>query len=132
MATRIGLLFVILLLRSALSLAQHSCPEGFRYVGTLSGTGSYGEFNEWRELTLPEGATLDISYQQTAVRARNGNASAKSNLTAADTPKGIHISAAGTTDFDKGWALSDPKEDSQLVGISSWTRQGRLSTTACL
>jgi hypothetical protein len=100
---------LILLLASSLSFAQHNCPEGFRYAGILQLNGSYGPSDERQELTLPQGATLDTSYQQTTVRSRNGNPSAKSTLTAADIPKGLHISAAGSTDFEKGWAISDPK-----------------------
>jgi hypothetical protein len=100
-------LFLIAAAPSA--LAQHNCPEGFRYAGSLTGTGGYQAFNERRELVLPQGATLDTSYQQPSVRARDGNSNAKSNLHAADIPKGIHIIPHGSTDFNKGWAVSEPK-----------------------
>jgi len=100
-------LFLIATAPSA--FAQHNCPEGFRYAGSLVGAGGYEEFNARRELLLPEGATIDTSYQQASVRARGGNSKAKSNLRAGDIPKGIHIITHGSTDFEKGWAVSDPK-----------------------
>ena len=84
-----------LLLTSCLSSsAQDSCPEGFRYAGTLSGSDS-GEFNKTVFLKLPEYATLDESYQQTEVRASNGKRKAQSNLRPQDIPKGIHIDPYG-------------------------------------
>src|SRR5262244_2469121 len=102
MARQAGLLTLALLFTSPVAFAQHSCPEGFTYAGTLSGTGSpHSPLNERRELSLPEGATLDTSYQQTSVRARDGNRRAQSNLRAEDIPKGIHIFAAGTTSLDR-------------------------------
>ena len=58
---------------------------------------------------LPEGATLDTSYQQPNVRARDGSSQAKSKLRGTDIPKGIHVFPHGSTDFQKGWAVSDPK-----------------------
>jgi hypothetical protein len=67
------------LFMSVLSKAQSNCPEGFVYVGNLSGTGSATqEFNKTVVLKLPEGATLDASYQQSRVRA--ANAEGKANL----------------------------------------------------
>src|SRR6516164_1684234 len=101
---------LILLLTSSNALAQHSCPDGFTFAGTLSGAGSaYSALNERRELNLPAGATLDTSYQQATVRARDGNRRSQSNLRAEDIPKGIHMSAAGTTSLDRGWAISEPE-----------------------
>jgi hypothetical protein len=97
------------LLAAPIISAQHNCPEGFRYAGNLSGTGGYEAFNDRRELLLPEGATVDTSYQQPSVRARDGNSKAKSTLRASDIPKGIHLSPHGSTDFQKGWAVSEPK-----------------------
>jgi hypothetical protein len=99
----------VLAMESAL-LAQHNCPEGFRYVGKMSGTGSYGSpFKEKRELILPEGATLDTSYQQKQLRARSGNEMAQSKLVATDIPKGILIITYGSTTYDQGWAVSAPQ-----------------------
>ncbi|HUL35056.1 MAG TPA: hypothetical protein VL128_14315 [Candidatus Eisenbacteria bacterium] len=91
------------------AFAQHNCPQGFQYAGTLSGTGGYEEFNERVELLLPEGATIDTTYQQPSVRSRDGNKAAKSDLRAANIPKGIHIIPHGLTDYQKGWAVSAPK-----------------------
>ena len=55
---RVAFLAFVLFSLSAWAVGQHNCPEGFGHVGTLPLTGSYGESEEWRELTLPEGATL--------------------------------------------------------------------------
>jgi hypothetical protein len=109
MTKQVGLPMVVLFM-SPLSFAQTRCPEGFRYAGTLSGTGSAIEaFSKRVELRLPENATLDTSYQQTRVRADNGQGNAHSNLRPQDIPKGIHIIPTGTHDLDKGWSVSDPQ-----------------------
>jgi hypothetical protein len=109
MSTRLGLLILGLLFSSSSALAQHSCPEGFNYVGSLSLTGSYGSAEEKKEIDLPAGATIDTSYQQASIRARDGNRKAQSNLRAEDIPRGIHISPSGSTSLDKGWAVSKPE-----------------------
>jgi hypothetical protein len=93
---------------SSLSSAQNSCPEGFRYAGTLSGT-STETFDKTVFLKLPEYATLDESFQQTAVRATNGKKGAKSNLRPQDIPKGIRIDPHGSSDLEKIWAVSEPQ-----------------------
>ncbi len=109
MTRRVSLTAFATLLLSASTLAQHSCPEGFKYAGTLRGTGSYAnDFKDRRELYLPQNATIDPSYQQTRVRASQGNQNAHSNLLPKDIPKGIHIIPYGSTDLEKGWAVSDP------------------------
>ncbi len=102
----LGLLGLVLM--SSLSSAQNSCPEGFRYAGTLSGSDAE-EFNKTVFLKLPEYATLDESYQQTEVRATNAKRKTKSNLSPQDIPKGIHISPYGSSDLDKVWAVSEPQ-----------------------
>lgn len=91
-------------------LAQHNCPQGFNFAGTLRGTGSYGTpFDERRELNLPQDATIDTSFQQSNVRARAGNGLAQSKLQAKDIPKGILIIPGGSTLYDNGWAVSAPE-----------------------
>jgi hypothetical protein len=91
-------------------LAQHNCPQGFNFAGTLRGTGSYGiAFDERRELDLPLGATIDTSFQQKNVRARDGNGLAKSAMQAKDIPKGIAIIPGGSILYDNGWAVSAPE-----------------------
>jgi hypothetical protein len=109
MTTRVGLLILGLLFSAPSILAQHSCPEGSRYVGTLSLTGSYGEAEEKKEIEFPLGATIDTSYQQTSIRPRGGNPKAQSNLRAEDIPRGIQITPSGTTSLGKGWAVSKPE-----------------------
>ena len=108
MKKHIGFLTVSFLLMSSLSTAQHSCPEGFHYVGTLSGSNSE-QFNKTIFLELPEYATLDESYQQTTVRATDGKGRTKSNLRPQDIPKGIHIDPYGSSDLEKVWAVSQPQ-----------------------
>ena len=45
--------------------AQDRCPARFRFAGTLTGNGSFGEPSHTRvELNLPDNATFDTSYQQ--------------------------------------------------------------------
>jgi hypothetical protein len=100
MKKHVGFLTVSFLLMSSLSRAQHSCPEGFRYAGTLSGS-STQTFDKTVFLKLPEYATLDESYQQTEVRATNPKRKAKSNLRPQDIPKGIHIDPYGSSDLEK-------------------------------
>jgi hypothetical protein len=110
MLKQVGLLSFVMSFASSLAFAQHNCPQGFQYAGTLRGTGSFvSEFNERREVNLPENATLDTSYQQANVRSHGGNSKAHSDLRPKDIPKGIHIMAAGTTDLEKGWAISAPE-----------------------
>ena len=110
MKKQVGLLTVSFLLMSALSRAQHGCPEEFRYAGTLSGTGSRsGPFSETVVLKLPENATLDESYQQTKVRSTNGKGKAQSNLRPQDIPKGIRINPYGSSELGKVWAVSEPQ-----------------------
>jgi hypothetical protein len=76
----------------------------------MSGTASYGTpFNERREVTLPEGATLDTSFQQQKVRSSAGNQKAQSNLLAKDIPKGILIIPSGSTTYGQSWAVSAPE-----------------------
>ena|SRR5215469_3280654 len=110
MRWQIGLLALSALAMQSTLLAQHNCPEGFRYVGKMSGTGSFGSpFKERRELILPEDATLDTSFQQKQVRSRDGNALAESKMVASDIPKGILIITHGATNYDQGWAVSAPQ-----------------------
>jgi hypothetical protein len=108
MKKHVGFLTFSFLLVSSLSSAQNSCPEGFRYAGTLSGTDSE-EFNKTVSLKLPEFATLDESYQQADVRATNGKRKAQSNLRPQDIPKGIHITPYGSNELEKAWAVSEPQ-----------------------
>src|SRR5215469_1282589 len=82
----------MLLLMSVLSIAQDSCPDGFRYAGTLEGSGSYATpFSERAEVKLPENAMPDTTYQQTKVRAEEGHLYEHSNLLPQEIPAGIHI-----------------------------------------
>jgi hypothetical protein len=91
-------------------LAQHNCPQGFDYAGTMAGTGSYGvAFDERREVHLPLYATIDTSFQQSTVRAHGGNREARSDLLAKDIPKGIYIIPFGSTLNENGWAVTAPK-----------------------
>jgi hypothetical protein len=101
-----------LLVPATMSRAQSNCPEGFRYVGTLSGNGSsHAPFNERRTLNLPPDATLDVSFQQKSVRATNGKSGAHSSMRPQDVPKGILIIPYGKSDnvSHQGWAVSDPQ-----------------------
>jgi hypothetical protein len=104
----LSLAFVLLLI-SGLSVAQKNpCPEGFRYAGTLQGsTGYMVPFSKRVEITFPENAMPDISYQQTKVRAEDGNTKEHSNLRPQDIPRGIHIVPYGNAG-DGGWAVSNP------------------------
>ena len=103
---------VSFLLMSSLSSAQNSCPEGFRYAGTLSGSDTE-QFDKTVALELPEFAMLDESYQQTRVRPTNEKGKAKSNLRPQDIPRGMHLIPYGSSDLEKVWAVSEP----QLVKI---------------
>jgi hypothetical protein len=111
-AMRLSLLATFVLSFSVLSFAQHNCPEGFRYVDTISGTGSESNpFNQRMTARLPENATLDESFQQQKVRVTNGKSGATSNMRPQDVPKGILIVAYGKNDkiYEPGWAVSDPE-----------------------
>jgi len=105
---QVGFLTFSFLFMSVLSSAQNNCPQGFDFAGQLSGNGSQTEeFNKDVALKLPEGATLDESFQQTKVRATNGKG--KANLRPQDIPKGILIIPHGSNDSDKVWSVSEPK-----------------------
>ena len=107
MKRQVGFLTFSFLFLSLLSSAQSNCPQGFVFVGSLSGTGSQTqEFNKKVELKLPPGATLDESFQQSTVRATN--AKGKANLRPQDIPKGILIIPYGSNDSDKVWSVSEP------------------------
>ena len=108
MKKHVCFLIVTLLVMSSLSNAQDRCPEGFRYAGALSGT-SAETFDKTVFLKLPEGATLDESYQQANIRATGGKGKAKSNLRPQDIPKGIHLIPYGSSDLEKVWAVSEPQ-----------------------
>ena len=110
MRLRVSLVALGLLSMAPPLLAQHNCPEGFNFAGSLEGTGSGGvAFNERREVDLPLDATIDTSYQQSNVRAHAGKGKAPTDLNAKDIPKGIYIITGGSTQFDNGWAVSAPE-----------------------
>jgi hypothetical protein len=104
-------LLAFMLLVSTLNLAQSNCPQGFVYVGTLSGTGSTSQtFDKRVTLRFPPNATLDESFQQQHVRATNGKSGAESSMRAEDIPKGVLVITYGKNDdiYNQGWAVSDP------------------------
>jgi|SRR6516165_6896683 hypothetical protein len=99
----------MLLLMSALSIAQDSCPDGFRFAGTLEGSAAYETpYSGRREVKLPENTMLDTTYQQTKVRAEAGHLHEHSNLLPQDIPAGIHIVPYGKAG-DGGWFVSHPE-----------------------
>ncbi|HZI55814.1 MAG TPA: hypothetical protein VFF39_03510 [Verrucomicrobiae bacterium] len=109
---RIRFLVFVLLSFSPWIVAQDNCPEGFRFVGTLSGTGTESNpFNQRQALKLPENATLDESFQQKNIRITNGKSGAHSNTQANDIPKGILVITHGREDevYQPGWAVSEPE-----------------------
>jgi len=109
---RVALLAFVVILVSSWAAAQHNCPEGFRYVGSLSGTGSESNpFNERVTVKLPENATIDGSFQQKNIRATNGKSGARSNLRPQDIPKGVLVITSGKENkiYEPGWAVSDPE-----------------------
>ena len=100
------------LVSATMSRAQSNCPEGFRYVGTLSGNGSSAEpFDKRKTLNLPPDTSLDVSFQQKNVRVTNGRSGAHSSMRPQDVPKGILIIPSGMSDNEshQGWAVSDPE-----------------------
>ena len=109
---RIGFLAFVLLSFSPWVAAQNNCPEGFRFVGTLSGTGAdLNPFDKREAVKLPENATLDESFQQKNVRVTNGKSGAHSSMQASDIPKGILVITHGKEDevYEPGWAVSEPE-----------------------
>jgi hypothetical protein len=102
-------LALILLFISSVSVAQNSCPDGFRYAGTLQGSAAYmTSFSKRVEINLPENAMPDVSYQQATVRAEDGRIKEHSNLRPQDIPAGFHIVPYGSAG-DGGWAVSRPE-----------------------
>jgi hypothetical protein len=125
---RLGSLALLLLLFSPWAEAQNNCPDGFRYVGTLSGTGSVSTpFDKRMTVNFPENATLDESFQQKKVHATNGKSGASSNLRPQDIPKGVLIVTYGKEDkiYEPGWAVSDP----ELKGIAQDVRERSHDTS---
>lgn len=125
MKTQVGLLFALVLLTHSVGRAQTSCPEGFRYAGALSGTGSsITPFDKDVFLLLPKLATLDTSYQQTDVEATNGRSGTSSTLRAQDIPKGFFITPYGESDvaFKQGWAVSNPTLQLVKDASGKWSR----------
>jgi hypothetical protein len=109
---RVAFLAFVLLTVSPWASGQDNCPEGFRYVRTLSGTGSESDpFDKRMTVKFPENATLDESFQQKNVRATNGKSGARSNMRSQDIPKGVLIITSGKEDqiYEPGWAVSDPE-----------------------
>lgn len=114
---RVGLPALVLLLFSPWATAQYNCPQGFRYAGTLSGTGSVSTpFDKRMAVRFPENTSLDASFQQKKVHATNGKSGASSSLRPEDIPKGVLIITYGKEDkiTDAGWAVSAP----ELKGIA--------------
>ena len=108
---RIGLLVLVVLLCASWALSQNNCPQGFRYVGTLSGNGSASEnFDKRVTVKFPQDATLDESFQQKNVRSTNGKSGAQSSMRAQDIPKGVLVIPSGKSDdvYQQGWAVSNP------------------------
>lgn len=113
---RVAFLTFVLLSLSPWAAGQHNCPEGLRYVGTLSGSGSESNpFDKRVTVKFPEDASLDESFQQKNVRATNGKSGAHSNMRPQDIPKGVLVITSGKEDkvYEPGWAVSDP----ELKGI---------------
>jgi hypothetical protein len=108
MKKHFGFLIASFLLMSSLSSAQDSCPEGFRYAGTLSGSDS-DQFDKTVALRLPEYATLDESYQQTEIRATSSARKTASSLRPQDIPKGFYITPYGSREAEKVWVVSEPR-----------------------
>jgi hypothetical protein len=113
MRQRIALLFCFAALPLSVSLAQTNCPEGLKYAGLLSGSGSYGApFDQKVFISLPRGANPDTTYQQNIdLHATNGRSGVTSNLRTQDIPKGIYVHSYGKSDstYEQGWAVSDPE-----------------------
>jgi hypothetical protein len=112
MKTQVHLLVVLVLLTHSVCRGQSSCPDGFRYAGTLSGNGSsVTPFDKVVFILLPKFAELDTSYQQTDVQATNGRAGVKSALHPQDIPRGILINPYGKNDeaHQVEWAVSNPQ-----------------------
>jgi hypothetical protein len=106
------ILAFVLLSLSPWAAGQHNCPEGFQFVGTLSGTGTpLNPFDKRETVKLPENATLDESFQQKNVRATNGKSGARSDMQGNDMPKGVLVIAYGKEDdvYQPGWAVSEPE-----------------------
>jgi hypothetical protein len=107
---RFAVVAAVLLASTILSFGQNNCPQGFNHVGTLYGTGSYGEpFNQVVEMSLPMNATVDRSFKQTGFKATNGKSGATSNLTGKNIPAGVYVVAYGSEDNDKGWSVNEPQ-----------------------
>jgi hypothetical protein len=109
---RIGFLAFVLLSFSPFVAAQDNCPEGFRFVGRLSGTGTESNpFDKRKAVKLPANASLDESFQQKNVRVTNGKSGARSSMQAEDIPKGILVITRGKEDevYEPGWAVSEPE-----------------------
>ena len=121
-------LLSIVLVTSSFGIAQSECPEGFRFAGNLSGSGSASSaFDQIVRTRFPRGATLDTSYQQTEVQATKGGSGVNSRLRPQDIPKGIFISPSGKSDdvYHQRWAVSDPKlEALERDGNGKTTRYG--------
>ena len=66
-------------------------------------------FDERRELIFPSFATINMSFQQTKVRARADNSQAQSQLQAKRYSEGIYIITSGSTIHENGWAVSAPE-----------------------
>ena len=129
MTSRDGLLTLSLLFVPSVILAQtlhDRCPEALRYVGTLRGNGSLVEpLNKQFEISLPENATLDTSYQQTKVVIDNTHGKLRPD----GIPKGIHIVPYGESDVGKEWAVRDPelKAVRSANGVTRYVFAIRLS-----
>jgi len=113
---RIGFLAFALLSFFSFSWAsgqnsQNNCPEGFQFVGTLSGRGTESNpFDQRETVKFPEDATLDQTFQQKNVHATNGLHGAHSALQANEIPKGVLLIVHGKEDklYQPGWAVSEP------------------------
>lgn len=109
---RIGFLAFALLSFSSCLAAQNNCPEGFRFAGTLSATGTESSpVDERHAVKLPQNARLDESFQQKNARVTNSKSGARSNMQTQDIPKGILVIAHGkeADTYQTEWAVSEPE-----------------------
>lgn len=107
--SRIGDLFIALILPSVGVLVTAQCPAGFVNLGRVSAqapAGRYQEVRATRELSFKDGIDIDDSYQQLSIQAASDGAA--SNMRAAQIPAGFHLVPGGSSG-GAWWSIDNPE-----------------------
>jgi hypothetical protein len=107
--SKIGGLFIALILPSAGAFVAAQCPDGFVNLGRVSAqapAGRYQEVKATRELSFKDGIDIDDSYRQRSIQAASDGGA--SNMRAAQIPAGFYLVPGGPSG-GAWWSIENPE-----------------------